>query len=214
MTNIIKLSLLALLALAFLTACQEDNKITGPRYNEPVRDEAAAGLDIQSANLGEIPSIPGWEENDLEPGHIFLSNDSQNLYVSYYLSDAWQLAGVDLNISKTSSEIPNSGQGLPLPEKFRYKASLSQCETAYTQVIPLTELGLGVGDDFVLVSRALVGEKDPGGQISDNLNICVPGIGDQQWWKIGRGRVKSDPNAPDRLQKLTLTEVKDAEQMF
>ncbi len=207
MNNAIKLSLLMILTLTVLTACQDNNKMTAPEISKPAVDEFVQTVDIKGAVSGDPINLPAWGESSVEPGYIFVANDAQNLYVSYYLIENWQLAAADLNIARTVAEIPADGQGLPQPEKFRYKATLSQCESVYTQVIPLSELGLVPGDNFVLVSRALVGGNDPLDQTSQPYNLCVPGKADQQWWQFGQGRVKTDPNAPDRMQKITLRDI-------
>ncbi|MFA6720682.1 MAG: hypothetical protein WCR92_04630 [Candidatus Cloacimonadaceae bacterium] len=204
MLNIMKISLLMVLALAVLTACQESAKVTAPELAEPSLDGSLGIALTKGAVNGDPVDLPVWTNKAVEPGHIFVANDAANLYVSYYLNDNWQLAGANLNIVKTAGELPVDGQVLPLPEKFRYKATLNRCESVYTQVIPLAELGLNNGDDFMLVSQAMLGEIDPLDHLSQPYNICVPGNGDQQWWQIGRGRVKSDPNSPERRQQITL----------
>jgi len=208
MNNAIKTSLLMVLALVVLTACQEGNKITALDVSQPAENEAVQTVDVKGAVSGDLIDLPAWEGSRVEPGYIFVANDAQNLYVSYYLSENWQLAGLDLNIARSEAEIPADWQGLPQPEKFRYKATLSQCESVYTQVIPLAELDLAPGDDFVLVSRAMVGGNGPLDHTSQPFNLCVPGKADHQWWQFGQGRVKTDPNAPDRMQKISLRELK------
>lgn len=200
-----------ILALTFLSACQEGNKVTAPVFQS---NDYIQTVDEKGASHTGFAGIPAWNENVAEPANIFVANDSRNLYVSYYLSNNWQLAGANLSISKSLQSIPVNPEGMPLPEEFMYKATLSRCEQVFTYVIPLAELNLQPGDEFYLVSQALVSGNDPQNNTSLPPYACFPGKGDQEWWQLERGRVNIDPNAPDRNQKINMEQVRGLDKII
>jgi hypothetical protein len=192
-------------ALMFLAACQENTKMTAPEFMKPIVNEPIQLVSEKGAVPGNDVFDPGWTDQNVEAGYIFVANDAQNLYVTYYADEDWQMAEANLNISKTIQGIPVDENGIPLPGDFKYKVALL-CENTYTYIIPLSEVGLKPGDDLVLASKAMVGRSD--GQVGTPANICRAGDADSAWWNISQGKVKIDPNAPDRIQKINIYPVK------
>lgn len=210
MKHIIKISLLMLVAMAVLAACQTNSEITGPEPVKAVKNSADQSTQMfYKIGNDKIPNPvmqPLLTSRNVEAGYIFITNDSENLYAEYYLNDGWQLSKAYLNVSASLQDIPRDPLGQPLPKEFNFQSTLNRCENTFSQVIPLKELGLRPGDDFVIASLAVVGANSAQGQASNPVNICVPGKADAEWWFMGSGKVSQDLNRPDRGQLLQLVD--------
>ena len=210
MKHIVKISILMVVALAFLAACQTNTEITGPEPMKAARNDAENSTHmfykIGNDKLPNAIQQPLLTSRHVEAGYIFITSDLQNLYVDYYLNDGWQLTKAYLNISGSLDEIPRDIMGVPLPKEFKYQSTLNRCENTFSQVIPLKDLGLRPGDDFVIASLAVVGANSTQGQASNPVNICVPGKEDAEWWVMGQGKISQDLNRPDRDQLLRLSD--------
>ncbi len=211
MIQIIKISLLMVISMAVLVACSDsDQMLTNPdarNLNQPAR-EVQAQLNYLPAGMENTQVKPLLANGNVEAGYIFLANDNQNLYVSYYLFNGWQLSETRLSVARNIKQLPRDEYGNLLPDLFQYQSPLTRCETVSTQVIPLAEVNLKPGDDFVLASQALVADASSADR---GPNICIPGAVDAQWMYVGQSKVRVELNAPDRMQRLNLEKVSDLE---
>lgn len=72
-------------------------------------------------------------------GHLFVTNDEQNLYVTYQGENGWQLATVHLYIG-TLANLPKNNANTPVPGQFPYINSSTTVRPTVSFTIPLTSL--------------------------------------------------------------------------
>ncbi len=211
MKNIIKISILMVLAMVVLTACETSDKISGLGSPEQLQSipQVPENTQVQFVPVQQLgkAGFPVWKSRSVEAGYLYISNDYENLYVTYNMFDRWNLAQTSVSISRSIDGIPRDPQGIPVPDDFKYQSTLNRCENVFTQVIPLADLGLRPGDAFVIASQARVGENKALGQNSGQLSVCVPGKADAQWWFVGQSKINEDLNRPDKEQRLILDDI-------
>jgi hypothetical protein len=211
MIHFIKISLLMVISLLVLVACSDSEQmLTGPNAINQPEGMVQTGLNYLPTGSENVVSRPILAPGNVEAGNLFISNDRQNLYVSYYLFEGWQLSETRIAVAPDAGQLPRDEEGNLLPDRFQFQIPQSRCETVFTHKIPLAEAGLNPGDLFVIASQALVAEVRAN-DLDRLPNICVPGRVDAEWMFIGQSRVKVDPNAPDQPQKLVLEQLSDRE---
>jgi hypothetical protein len=204
MKQIIKITLLMTAALLALTACQDNSHMTGP--DNPARMDPAElvydsyQLPSHKGPVQEIDSNkPQWQNRNVEAGYMFVSNDTSNLYISYYLFDGWQMSDIRLFVSQSFADLPRDRDGVPIPLDFKYQTAMENCENVFTYTIPLADLGLGRGDRFALASQTVVGDRAPG-----PVTVCNPRQADSEWWYVGQGMIRTGLNGPVTMERVSL----------
>jgi hypothetical protein len=72
-------------------------------------------------------------------GDVTVTNDDDNLYVTYNTKDGWSLKETHLYVG-TYQGLPKNRHGIPVPGKFPYKASHVYGTTSYIYTIPLKDI--------------------------------------------------------------------------
>ncbi len=196
--NAMKLTLLAVLLLITLSACQDGSKITGPRVRSSDLIKPEQNADLRNNWAVNQTHSDVFDQFASNPGYIMLANDARNLYISYYLTDNWQLSGGEVNVKKFHKSTSEND----LQVVTRNHLILGRCEATYTQVIPLAELNLKPGDEFILDSRALIYGNNPAEGISLPPELCIPGKVDQEWRQVTVGKIHSNPKYPSQQMKI------------
>ena len=210
MKNIIKLSLLMVVSLLALAACDTTNSITQPEMKANVNPVDKIYMMAPVSDQGEIKSgilngsneFPLWDVRNVNAGEVYVSNDGANLYITYYMHDDWQIKESSLNASLSPQAIPVDPNGIPQPNQFGYQVSMNRGKSLYTQRIPLAELGIRFGEYVYIASHAeVIPNKDFGknseGQLEEQLG---EGGANPEWWWFGKYRVRlnfsGQENAP------------------
>ncbi len=210
MKHIIKIIILMVVALTVLAACQSSKNIIGPGPQNEVRNDANQTTQMafhrDRGNVLNQIQYPLLTNKNVEAGYMYVANDATNLYVTYYLENKWQLSKTYLHVAGSVEDIPSDAMGVPTPKEFQYQSNLNRCEGVFTRVIPLVDLGLHPGDNFVIASEAIVADRTGGGSVSTPFYVCVPGGADADWWYLAQGKLSEDLNRPDEEQRLKLTD--------
>lgn len=179
MKTIMKLSLLiAILAIALTTVgCDSDAQLTVP---------AAFDQTVQIRTTINNPSTdyPIWAGQNINAGTMTVSNDNDNLYISYNMSGDWQLKATHLHIASSLAGIPKNKAGVPIPGQFMYSTTHNPFVTSYTYQFSLSSLGYGFGSNIVIAAHAEVTKYNPTNLTWQNEtgwggNVAGPG---NRWW--------------------------------
>ncbi len=176
MKAIVKLSILLIISLLVLTACE-----TSPNFTEPEIMQSI--MNIKSVNLNQSSEYPLWAGQNIDTGNLYVSNDAQNLYVSYVTENGWKLKATHMHVATSLAGIPKNKQGVPVPGKFAFSSSHNPYITEYTYQIPLSSLGLSFGQNIVVAAHAEVLKERPDGSYQQETafggNVAGPG---NRWW--------------------------------
>lgn len=72
-------------------------------------------------------------------GNLTVTNDDQNLYVTFNFSGGWVAGQTHLYVGDASG-IPVNGANTPIPGQFPYSVSHNPAVDSYTYIIPLSDL--------------------------------------------------------------------------
>jgi len=104
----------------------------------------------------------------LKVGEVKVWNDTDNLYVKYFITDLnWCLTETHLHVATSLDDIPHTNKGNPIPGQFEYKGE-HECETEVLYEIPLT---CELRTDLVIAAHAVVWDKN-----SETTMTIVSGI--------------------------------------
>jgi hypothetical protein len=87
-------------------------------------------------------------------GTVTVSNDTDNIYVSYMTTNDWLMDETHLHIAALEADIPQTKKGNPRPGQFDYSNEHEPCVDKFTYVIPLS--GLTSGDEVYIAAHAAV----------------------------------------------------------
>jgi len=131
-------------------------------------------------NVGQVPNTEQkYNENNPNPnefalgdlvagqnikvGTVTVSNDADNLYVTYKTDDGWEITETHLAVANSLEEIPQTKKFNPIPGKFPYSSKYDLAVTEYTYTIPLED-----GDtDLYIATHAKVEKQIDGGIIQE-----------------------------------------------
>jgi hypothetical protein len=91
----------------------------------------------------------------IEAGTIRVSNDEENLYVTYTTTDEWQLSETHLAVAKTLSGIPQNKNNM-IPGQFPYKAYHNPTVSTWKYTISLSSLNVAAGQTLYIAAHAVV----------------------------------------------------------
>jgi hypothetical protein len=122
-------------------------------------------------------------------GHIDVSNDNDNLYVKYQITEPDVcLTETHLQAANDLESIPQTKKNNPIPGRFDYSMEHS-CVTDYTYTIPLE----GLTDDIFIAAHAAVRTLSSGA-----TDACASGTFDSNQAKLKNGDpVSSARSAPE-----------------
>ncbi len=208
MKQIIKITLLTLVALTVLSACGKNNELTGPEpVNRAGNLSEETGYQIADVKgtgpQGDIHS-PLWIDRQAEAGFLKIANDQNYLYVTYYLNEGWSLKKASLNVSASEAEIPRDKDGRPLAEQFNNSVSLPRGMSVYTRQIRLSDHGLSLGDDVVIASLAVVVEDSGKNQAGEFAGRPIEDKSSPEaiWWSVRPYRLNLDLSGIDSLGRV------------
>ena len=214
MKHTIKIISLSVVAVMFLAACATD-PITKPVLNEaPAQKELIqdqyATTDMKM-DMSEIIEYPLWTDRNVWAGEIKVSNDVENIYVTYYLHDDWSMIESSLHVANSPSGIPADLNGSPLPQQFAYQTSMDRGKRIFTYQIPLRDLGLRFGDLLYLASLVEVvpsGDKNLDALDRDSESgIKMPVA--FNWWHTGQYLVSSELLGQENAPRVSAQVSKD-----
>jgi len=173
--RIYSLAILAL-GLLVLAGCSDDNMMSAPR----IEDQAVAQTYIldDTVEPGRGVSFPVTigSDNDSQTGYLMVSNDAQNLYLSFYMIGSWRLKDSYIHIGRSQDEIPVDEAGRPIKDRFQFGFDLERGMTSHKHIIPLSEIRATPGQMIVISSYATVYKED-----GTQNNITREGLG-SSWW--------------------------------
>lgn len=203
MKHYIKVTLLMAVTLMVLTACQNNTGLTNP---DPKEQEIAYSIQA-SGGKDASPVLDtddfNWPLRNIEAGYVQVSNDVENLYVTYYLRDEWQITGAQLQVGFSMADIPVDELGYPSPADFDYQTALNRGVKMHREIIALSQLGLKAGDAIVIVSRATL---SPSSQLSQEINLRrevseEKSAASPEWWSVSHYRIKQDTNGAVQVRR-------------
>jgi len=88
---------------------------------------------------GAVPEVFELTDSQGNPvGQLSVSNNRQNIFVTYMLSGDYCLAATDLEVATSLAEVPQEN-GSPLPDQFEFRSQQSQCLQHRVYVVPFTD---------------------------------------------------------------------------
>jgi hypothetical protein len=99
-----------------------------------------------------------WAGQDNYAGSVTVSNDEDNIYVTYDTNESADLKEVHVDVYSTADAVPDKR---PAPGQAQYKAENLYAD-AYTVTVPFADLGetVGCGDDYYVIAHAALTSDD------------------------------------------------------
>jgi hypothetical protein len=196
------------LSLMVLAACDSNSEITAPKA------DALSFSNIYQVNAADNGSdvkgisYPLTSERDLDIGHIFVSNDEMNIYVSYYMHDSWLLRSSYLHIGRQASDVPMDSNGNPDPKAFPYISESNRGITEYRHKVPMSDIGVNPGDRILIASLVDVIKLGGNGKVADSEVIWSDNepAPSNQWWSFFGFVLRDELNNPGNGSESALWE--------
>jgi hypothetical protein len=176
MKNRIYMLTILLAGLFALAACSDENVMTAPATPGAMPAQTYSLVEVDEPGRDISYPITIGSRLDSEAGYIFVRNDADYLYLDYYMFGDRRLLDSYIHIGRAQSDIPVDEAGRPIKDEFRYNFVLSRGMASYTHMIPLSELGLSVGQSIVIASYASIVE---GEQSQPEISKAVMS---SNWW--------------------------------
>jgi hypothetical protein len=93
---------------------------------------------------------------DIDVGTVTVTNDADNLYVTFETSGDWWLQKTHLHVAETFTDIPQNNKGNPKIGNFAYQTTHDPRVQSYTYVIAKSSIGDGDIDSLVIAAHAEV----------------------------------------------------------
>lgn len=135
---------------------------------------------------------------NIQVGNVTVSNDAQNIYVTYTLTSANATFGtLHLWIGDDLANVPKNSQGIVVPGQFPYQHDASGLRT-YTFTVPLSAVGIPdvhavCGETMYVVSHAEVTMGDGSHETAFGGNEAGNG---PRWWFYGHFPLYCPPVDP------------------
>ncbi|MFB6197451.1 MAG: SdrD B-like domain-containing protein, partial [Halobacteriaceae archaeon] len=112
-------------------------------------DPAAEG---ECSNCYRSQVFTLWAGQDNDAGTVTISNDDDNIYVTYDTNESADLKEVHVDVYSTADAVPDKR---PAPGQAQYKADELYAD-AHTVTVPFADLGESVacGDDYYVIAHA------------------------------------------------------------
>ncbi len=147
---------LAIVSLVGLSSCEKDFPEFDFENNQTeitTRDQADNGAPV---------TYGFWAGQHIDVGSLVVSNDEDNIYVTFNTSGNWWLQVTHLHISTTLQGIPSNKKGTPVPGQFEYQTIHNPRVQTYTYSVPNT---WAEGEDLVIAAHAEVVLLDENGNV-------------------------------------------------
>lgn len=129
----LRLFLVPFITLAFFSCEKEELTPT---------DEAPESTNVtleSTSPCGSTMEQTLYAGQNIDAGTVSVSNDADNLYVTYTATNGWEMVETHLYVGNCN-EIPTSGNGNPQIGLFPYTEDHNPSVTNYTYTIPLADL--------------------------------------------------------------------------
>ncbi len=186
------LLLAAAIVLFGLVACEKEHQDFGDEQG--AKSENSVIYKTQPAN-GAPVTFGFWAGRHINAGNLLVSNDEQNLYITFKTTGNWWLQLTHLHIATTLGGVPNRN-GTPVPGHFQYKTTHNPRVQTFTYTIPKT---WAEGQNLVIAAHAEVVLLDANGRVIQSETAFggdTPGPG-KRWWFWASYTVGSGSSVPD-----------------
>jgi hypothetical protein len=138
-----KVLLASIFTIAFLTGCSTESN-ENSSSTEQISQSARLDCDpvVIDINAGQ----------HYLSGNVTISNDLQNLFVTYNANEDWNFKELHLFVGDYE-DVPTRN-GNPVPGRFPYKVSFNQLTTTYTFTIPLSEVETDANGCFTVAAHS------------------------------------------------------------
>lgn len=182
-----------LVSLLVFAGCENDNMpLNSPDYSENTPlfkgngnsggggETGYAGSGPYTGNTGNCLngyyeySFTLWAGQHNDAGKVVITNDDDNLYVTYNTNQSADLLEVHLHVYTAGDELPTKR---PVPGQAPYKASGLYADS-YTVVVPFADLGTSVncGDKFYFAAHAsLTSDNDSDDSTDEPSGLTLDG---------------------------------------
>lgn len=181
--RIYSISILAL-GLFVLAACSSEPMPLAPVMEDQGQAQTYAVVETPEPGRGISYPINIGAESDAQVGYLIVSNDAQNLYLTYTMIGPWRLKDSYIHVGRAQDDVPVDEAGRPILERFRYGFDLDRGMVSHVHRIALSEIGAVPGQDIVIGSFASVYRDEI---VSDNVSREPRG---QSWWFMADYRVR------------------------
>lgn len=147
---------LGLLALLVLTSCSGS---TSPVSTTAQTPDNSPTRNYQW-NFGDDTVVDLMAGQHIYVGAVTVSNDYENIYVTYQTVGDWYLRETHLDIAATYEDFPTTKKGNPKVGNFGYKASHNPPVQMFTYTVPLGDFG--EGDTIFFAAHAVVSSQTYG----------------------------------------------------
>lgn len=169
-----KLSLMAFVSL-ILFSCEKEEELQTTQ--ESTSNETFSTLECNST-CGTSMEQTLLAGQNIDAGTVNVSNDTNNLYVTYSTTNGWEMLETHLYVGDCE-EIPANGNGNPQIGLFPYTTDHNPSVTSYTYTIPLSELD----DCYCIAAHTALVQYDNDGNIIASETGWAEGnqMGDGSW---------------------------------
>lgn len=104
----------------------------------------------------------------INAGTVTVSNDENNLYVTFTTANDWLLSETHLHVADSLASIPQNKSGNPKIGNFEYQTSYDPAVSEDTYVIAKADLSLDENNSVVIAAHAVVVQIGSDGVISES----------------------------------------------
>jgi hypothetical protein len=104
----------------------------------------------------------------IDAGTVTVSNDENNLYVTFSSTNGWLLSETHLHVADSLAGIPTNKKGNPKIGNFTYQTSYEPPVTEDTYVIPYASLSVDDNRSVTIAAHAVVVQLDGSGNIIES----------------------------------------------
>jgi hypothetical protein len=213
MKNIIKITMLMIVALTVLAACDSNNEITKPPAAAQVASDDYTIVDARHWVTVFEQNYPIYAGQNIEVGTMQIINDQDYLYLNLYLNDGWAATLSHLHIATSLAGIPQNKKGIPVPGQFEYSESYSPAKDMVSYQFPLDDLGFEIGETMYIAAHLDVSLFSPTGIVIQSETAWS---GDQagpgpRWWFYATYSLQEEARRPGlaKVEKQTLVNPED-----
>ena len=208
MKNIIKITLLMIIALAVLAACDKENQITKPPA--AVQDASTDYTIVDARHWVTVfeQNYPIYAGQNIEVGTLQIINDQDYLYLNVFLNEGWAATQSHVHIARTLAGIPQTKRGIPVPGQFAYSESYAPARDMVSFQLPLDDLGFEIGETMYIAAHFDVALYSPTGAVIQSETAWA---GDQagpgpRWWFFANYALQEEARRPGMVtvEKQTL----------
>lgn len=128
--------LTVILVLVAINSCTKEFT-DGLETDPPLKNGA---ITVPPTECGQNQAFDLYAGQHIKAGYVYVSNDEDNLYVTYSTSMGWELTEAHLFVGDIY-DLPRNKPGIPVPGHFPYSVEdLPDGTIEYTFTIPLSEL--------------------------------------------------------------------------